>query len=116
MKIHLYIDRSIIDIFVNDKYASSIRVFPSGDNADGLEAFSTGGATQVKSLRAWTIDSEGQSGIGDITTDLPSGEDTLVDVHTITGALVRHRVARADATAGLAPGLYLVGREKILVR
>lgn len=116
MKIHLYIDRSIIDIFVNDKYASSIRVFPSGDNADGLEAFSTGGSTQVKSLRAWTIDSEGQSGIGDITTDLPSGEDTLVDVHTITGALVRHRVAHADATAGLAPGLYLVGREKILVR
>ncbi len=40
----------------------------------------------------------------------------LVDVFSVEGVLLRRGVPRADATAGLAKGVYVVGRRKVLVR
>ena len=51
------------------------------------------------------------AGIGSVIA-----EAALVDVYTVDGRMVRRAVRRADATAGLAPGLYLVGTEKVIVR
>lgn len=45
LKLHVFIDHSIVDIFVNDRYASSVRVFPDDDNADLIELFSNGLST-----------------------------------------------------------------------
>ncbi len=39
-----------------------------------------------------------------------------VDVYTVAGVMVRSQVARSEATAGLAPGIYLVGGTKVAVR
>ena len=39
-----------------------------------------------------------------------------VDVYTTTGILLRKNVPVADATAGLAPGFYIVGGRKVSVR
>lgn len=54
MKLHLFIDHSIIDLFVNDRYAASVRVFPTDDNADLIEVFAEG-STFVDSIDAWII-------------------------------------------------------------
>jgi len=115
MKIHLFIDRSIIDIFIDDKYASSIRVFPTGDAADGIEAF-TSGTVKVKSLRAWTIKSGGKSGIGDIISDVDTPESSYVDVHTIMGVRVKHQVPRDTAADNLLPGIYIIDGKKFFVQ
>lgn len=70
VNIALYIDNSIIDIFVNDRYAASVRVFPDtvNGNGTGIEAFADG-STQVKSLQAWTL-----KGNTDVT---PSGTTVM---------------------------------------
>lgn len=115
MKIQLFIDRSIIDIFINDRYASSVRVFPTGADADGLEAF-TAGSTEIKSLAAWSLRSSGQAGIDDIEISGDAQADALVDVYSMQGVCLRSRVARSEATAGLEPGIYIVGGAKVLVR
>lgn len=39
-----------------------------------------------------------------------------VDVFTVSGVKVRSQVARSEAVKGLAPGFYIVGREKVLVK
>lgn len=54
MKIHLFIDHSIIDVFVNDRYASSVRVFPTDETADLIEVFSNG-PTTLKSLEGYIM-------------------------------------------------------------
>ncbi len=55
-----------------------------------------------------------RSGIEDLAVD----NDALlpVNVYTLTGICVRRGVERANATAGLAPGIYIVGNSKVLVK
>ncbi len=41
---------------------------------------------------------------------------TTVDVYTVDGTLVKRNVKAADATKGLAKGIYVVGKKKVLVK
>lgn len=52
--LHVFLDGSILDIFVNDRWAYSVRVFPTDAAATATEVFSTG-STAVK-VQAWTLD------------------------------------------------------------
>lgn len=54
MKIHLFYDHSVLDIFINDRWATSIRVFPTNASADGVSLFAEGD-TQLQSAQAWTM-------------------------------------------------------------
>lgn len=111
LKINLFIDHSILDIFINDRWASSIRVFPTDADANGIEAFSNG-STAVKSLRAWTLSPSGSSGIDNITVDTTAA-DTTVNVYSLTGQLLRSDVTPESALDTLPSGLYIVGDRKI---
>lgn len=55
LKLHVYLDGSIADVFVNDKDAFSVRLFPTDANAVEVEAFSTGNTT-VSSLKGWNLE------------------------------------------------------------
>ncbi len=55
LKMHVFIDHSIADIFINDTWAASVRLFPTGEKANGVSAFSTG-VTNVKAINAWVLD------------------------------------------------------------
>ncbi len=57
----------------------------------------------------YTPDGSGMTGIA-LNDDVP------VNVYSLEGILLRRDVRRADATAGLAPGLYIVGHTKVAVR
>lgn len=52
------------------------------------------------------------TGIDDVTID----GNEIVDVYSITGVKVRGNVASSDAADGLAPGIYIIGNKKLLVR
>lgn len=53
------------------------------------------------------------TGINDIYN--VSSKPEFVDVYTITGARIRSQVKRKEATKGLPGGIYIVGREKVIV-
>lgn len=55
LKINVFIDHSILDIFVNDRWATSIRVFPTKSDANGIEAFADS-TVKVTDLKAWILD------------------------------------------------------------
>ena len=64
-KLHVYLDGSIMDIFVNDKWAYSVRLFPTDASQVDVEVFSTV-STSVK-ISAWTLDAKhGGTGISEI--------------------------------------------------
>lgn len=54
LTIHLFIDHSIVDVFVNDRYAASVRVYPTDEGADLIELFADG-KTQVKAVEAYIL-------------------------------------------------------------
>lgn len=53
-KMHLFIDHSICDLFINDRYATSFRVFPESMENDLIEIFSNG-ETRLNSFEAYMI-------------------------------------------------------------
>ena len=65
LKLDVYFDGSIADIFVNDMWAFCVRIFPTEADAIDAEVFSDT-STAVK-VKAWTLDAQqGQgTGVGD---------------------------------------------------
>ncbi|MBQ8463878.1 MAG: GH32 C-terminal domain-containing protein [Prevotella sp.] len=59
--LHVYLDGSIADIFVNDRWAFSVRLFPTDASATQTEVFATA-QTTVK-VSAWTLDAKRTTGI-----------------------------------------------------
>lgn len=63
LKMHVFMDHSILDLFINDRWAFSVRLFPTDTEAIGTALFAEGGATRVRSCNAWSFDADTQSGI-----------------------------------------------------
>lgn len=61
-----------------------------------------------------TVTVNDMSGIADVAVE-GADDGGVVDVYTTTGALVRRGVSR-DAIGDLAPGIYIIGGEKVLVK
>ena len=63
-KLHVFVDGSIADIFVNDRWAFSVRLFPTDATAVEAEVFTTT-AIPAK-VNAWTLDASQTTGIEDV--------------------------------------------------
>ena len=81
LKLHVYLDGSIADIFVNDTWAYSVRLFPNDAAQVEAEAFATA-ATPAR-INAWTLDptlEPSPAVAGDVNGD---GEINIADVNAI---------------------------------
>lgn len=119
LKLNVFIDGSVLDIFVNDSWATSIRVYPRDADADCIKVYSKGGAVEAPEVSAWALASDGSAGIS-----LPSwdgyGDDATfrngpVKVYSLTGSLVSTASSEAEAVAMLPSGLYLINGRKVLI-
>ena len=61
LTLHMLLDGSIADIFVCDRWAFSVRLFPSDASAVEAEAFSTHAVEAT--LQAWTLNAKRSTGI-----------------------------------------------------
>ena len=59
---------------------------------------------------------KGNGMLNDIKDIIVEDQKEKVDVYSIDGVLIRRNVARAGATNGLAKGIYIVGKQKVLVK
>lgn len=109
LKLNVFIDHSILDIFVNDKWATSIRVFPTDADADGIEAFAEGDAN-VKSLKAWVLGGNNGSGVETIATDTTEIVDN--NVYNLQGMVIRSNVSPQEALLELPAGIYIYNGKK----
>lgn len=67
--INVFLDGSIADIFVADKWAFSVRLFPTDASSTAAEVFANGSTTAC--VKAWTLDANRATGIGYIEADSP---------------------------------------------
>ena len=79
-KLHVFLDGSILDIFVNDRWAYSIRVFPTDADQVESEVFATA-STPVK-VSAWTLDAKMSTGIDQI---VKSSNRQIVNCYDLQG-------------------------------
>ena len=118
IKLNLFIDGSVIDIFVNDKWATSMRAFPTDRDANGVSAFSDG-PSKVNELSAWRLNSYYTEGMDNIpfVEGSSSGEDenSPLSVFDLQGRYITTLPAGSDASTMLPSGIYIVGSKKLIV-
>ena len=87
LKLHVFLDGSIADIFVNDMWAYSVRLFPTDAAQVEAEAFATTPTTARVS--AWTLDptlTAAPDGVaGDVNGD---GEVNIADVNAVINIIL----------------------------
>ena len=55
LKLRIFVDRSVVEVFANRRQAITRRVFPSRPDSLGVRLFSSGGDARIPSLEAWGI-------------------------------------------------------------
>jgi beta-fructofuranosidase len=55
LKLRVFIDKSVVEVFVNGKQALAARVYPGRDDSIGISFRSQGVSTVLKSLDAWQL-------------------------------------------------------------
>jgi sucrose-6-phosphate hydrolase SacC (GH32 family) len=54
-KLRIFLDRSIIEVYGDDRQCVTQRIYPSREDALGVSLFSKGGSAEVLSLKAWDM-------------------------------------------------------------
>lgn len=80
IKLNVFFDHSVLDIFVNDTWASSVRVFAKAKNVENATVFADA-PCHMKSVRGWILDVNAtgtaighiSDGAGDMTIKAESG-------------------------------------------
>ena len=55
LHLRVFIDRSIIEVFANERQCLTLRVYPSRADSAGVTLFARGGAARLRSLNAWQM-------------------------------------------------------------
>ena len=55
LKLHVFIDRSVLEIFANDRTCLTVRIYPSMYDSTGIGLFARGGTVNVLSLDVWRL-------------------------------------------------------------
>lgn len=69
---HIFIDGSVIDVFINNRWAFATRVFPTSSNSNGIDLFANGGNANVTSLQVFQL---GEGGIVTSVGDIPAASN-----------------------------------------
>ena len=57
LKLRVFVDRSVVEVFANGRQFAAVRVYPSRSDSVGVSLRSQGTETQVRSLDAWQMKS-----------------------------------------------------------
>ena len=55
LELRIFIDRSIVEVFANDRQCLTCRVYPSGADSNGVSLFARGGDAKLESFDAWQM-------------------------------------------------------------
>ena len=55
LRLRVFVDKSVVEVFANDRQAVMRRIYPAGEDSIGVTLFSNGGPVTVPRLDAWDI-------------------------------------------------------------
>jgi sucrose-6-phosphate hydrolase SacC (GH32 family) len=53
--LRVFVDRSVVEVFANDRQAITRRIYPARPDSLGVSVFATGGAAKVRQVKAWQM-------------------------------------------------------------
>ena len=53
LQLRVFIDKSVVEVFANDRQAIARRVYPEGDASTGVALFARGGSARCSAIRTW---------------------------------------------------------------
>ena len=77
-KLHVFLDGSIVDIFVNDRWAYSVRLFPTDASQVEVEVFAT--ASTPAQVSAWVLDPGITDGVDQVVSSQLSTDKAVYDL------------------------------------
>jgi beta-fructofuranosidase len=55
LKLRVFVDKSVVEVYANDRQAICRRVYPTRPDSLGATLFALGGAARFKSVKAWEM-------------------------------------------------------------
>ncbi len=55
LRLHIFLDRSIMEVFVNGRQCVTERLYPTRDDSKGIVLFSKGGGIKIPVFNAWKM-------------------------------------------------------------
>ena len=55
LTLRVFVDRSIVEVFANDRQCLTVRVYPEREDSVGVSAFARGGGARLVSMEAWQM-------------------------------------------------------------
>jgi beta-fructofuranosidase len=55
LKLRVFVDKSVVEVFVNGKQCVAMRVYPGREDSLGVSLRSQGAAAELRSLDAWQM-------------------------------------------------------------
>ncbi|MCR5131142.1 MAG: GH32 C-terminal domain-containing protein [Prevotella sp.] len=115
LKLHVYLDGSIADIFVNDRWAYSVRLFPTDASAVEAEAFTT--AAMQAHVSAWVLDPAAAGDDTGITSTSSLARSCSSACYDLQGRCVNHANKAINSQCNsLSKGIYIQDGHKFLVK
>jgi beta-fructofuranosidase len=56
LNLHIFVDRSVVEVFINNRACFTTRTYPTSDEALGVRVLARGGVASVVSLDVWQFD------------------------------------------------------------
>lgn len=102
LRLHVFLDGSIADVFVADRWAFSVRLFPTNAAQTAAEAFAT--AATEADIQAWTLDAEQTTGTA-INSLAAAPATSSFRLYDLQGR---------ELAAAPAQGVYIRGGKKLV--
>jgi len=55
LRLRVFVDRSVVEVFANDRQCLTIRAYPDREDSSGVSVYARGGAARLVSLDAWQM-------------------------------------------------------------
>jgi beta-fructofuranosidase len=55
LRLRVFVDKSVVEIYANDRQAICRRVYPGRDDSLGVVLFANGGEAEFSSVKAWEM-------------------------------------------------------------
>ena len=55
LRLRIFLDRTILEVFANDRQCLTQRIYPTRPDSMGVSLFSTDGKAEFTSVRAWDM-------------------------------------------------------------
>jgi beta-fructofuranosidase len=77
LDLHIFLDGSVLEVFLNEDIVISTRIFPSGQQSIGIDAFSQGGTATFLNLDVWEMKDMNDPSVSTIETEKQNNKPIL---------------------------------------